>query len=154
MTDVIPERLGLARELGAQIAFDPRDEDERERLLEAAGLAYGEFDVAFDAVGITATFQQALLAVRPGRMVVALGGWQTVSVNLGPLVAREINVRGAFNFTTAEFEEARRMLSSAAEASLDRIVTTSHPMMNGADVFDQMVENRAENIKVVLTSIT
>ena len=152
MTDVIPARLAVARELGAQAALDPRDEGWREQLVSATGLTNGEFDVAFDAVGITATFQQAVQAVRPGGTVVAIGGWQTVSVNLGPLVAREITVRGTFNFTPSEFEEACQVLAAEPVTCLDRIVTTTYPLMDGAEVFARLAENQAEHIKVVLTS--
>jgi L-iditol 2-dehydrogenase len=152
MTDVIPARLAVARELGAQAALDPRDEGWREQLVDATDLRNGEFDVAFDAVGITATFQQAIQAVRPGGTVVAIGGWQTVSVNLGPLVAREITVRGTFNFTLAEFEEACRLLGGENQSRLDRIVTAVYPLRDGAEVFARLAETQAEDIKVVLTT--
>lgn len=152
MTDVIAARLDVARELGAQVALDPRDEDWREQLGDAVGLAHDDFDAAFDAVGITATFQQAIGAVRPTGAVIAMGGWQTVSVNLGPLVAREITVRGTFNFTPSEFEDACRILGGEDSAGLDRIITTVRPLCEGADVFERLASNQAEHIKVVLTS--
>jgi L-idonate 5-dehydrogenase len=152
ITDVIPARLLVARELGAQAALDPRDEGWREQLVDATGLTNGEFDVAFDAVGIGATLQQAIQAVRPGGTVVAMGGWQTVSVNLGPLVAREITVRGTFNFIPSEFEEACQNLAAESVTCLDHIVTTSYPLMDGAEVFERLAESQAGHIKVVLTS--
>jgi L-iditol 2-dehydrogenase len=150
-TDVIPARLAAARDLGAQAALDPRDEDWRAQAAEVAGLMLGEFDIAFDAVGITATFQQAIQAVRPGGTVVALGGWQTVPVNLGPLVAREITVRGTFNFTPPEFDAACRVLASEDATPLDHFVTGQHPLMDGADVFNQLASHPSDAIKVVLT---
>lgn len=152
ITDPITGRREAALALGADVAVDPRAEGWRDQLAGATGLANGEFDAAFDAVGITATLQQAIQALRPGGMVVALGGWQTVSVNLAPLVAREITVRGTFNFTPAEFDEACQMLAGEAEAHLDRMVTATYPMRDGAEVFARLVENQAEYIKVVLTS--
>lgn len=152
MTDVIPARLAAARELGAQAVCDPRDDGWRTHAAEAAGLTTGEFDIAFDAVGITATFEQAILAVRPGGMVVAIGGWQTVPVNLGPLVAREVTVRGTFNFTPQEFEAACQVLAGEAAGRLNRIVTTQVSLADGADIFKRLVDSPSEHIKAVLTS--
>ncbi len=152
MTDVVPERLALARALGAQAAVDPRDEGWRGQVAELAGVANGEFDVAFDAVGITATFQQAIQVLRPGGSVIALGGWQTVPVNLGPLVAREIVVRGTFNFTPQEFEEACQALTGEAVARLNQIVTATYPLHDGADVFGRLTADRAADVKAVLTN--
>jgi hypothetical protein len=43
------------------------------------------------------------------------------------------------------------MLAGEAVSCLDRIVTATHPMTDGADVFAQMVADPAQHIKVVLT---
>ena len=151
-TDPIGRRRDAAFALGADFTANPRDEDWRDQLAEASGFPGGEFDVAFDAVGIAATFQQAIQAVRPGGMVIALGGWQTVPVNLGPLVAHEVTVRGTFNFTPTEFGAACQALAGEPEAYLDQMVTATYPMPDGAEVFAQMVADPAQHIKVVLTN--
>lgn len=152
MTDVIPARLVAARDLGAQAAVDPRNDAWRTHAAEVTGSANGEFDIAFDAVGITATFEQAIQSVRPGGTVVAIGGWQTVSVNLGPMVAREVTVRGTFNFTPPEFDTACQVLAGEAAARLNRIVTTQAPLADGADIFKRLADSPSEHIKVVLTN--
>ncbi len=89
--------------------------------------------------------------VRPGGTVIAIGGWRSVNLNLSPLVAREITLRGTFNFTPAEFAEALGLL---AERSFDpaELISSTHAMADGAAVFAALTQSQADAIKVVLTS--
>ena len=150
VTDLIEKRLALARDWGAA-ALDPRADGWRERLGRVVGSAEGEVDLAFDAVGIAATFQQALDVVRKSGTVIAVGGWQTVPINLAWVVAREIQIRGTFNYTPDDFGEARRLL---AEGLVDpaRLVTDIYPMAEGAEVFARLARSQGDNLKVVLTT--
>lgn len=150
MTDVIARRLETARALGADAALNPSDERWRDALVDVVGSARGEVDVAFDAVGIPATFGQAQSVLRPGGLLVAVGGWRSVELNLAPLVAREITIRGTFNFTLEEFEQARCLL---ADGVFDPqcLITDTQPLANGAQVFAALAESQAESIKVVLS---
>jgi D-arabinose 1-dehydrogenase-like Zn-dependent alcohol dehydrogenase len=69
--DIKPEVLDRAVELGADHAFDARDDGLREKI---AGLTGGRMlDVAFDAVGLKATFEQALDCVTVGGRLVSVG---------------------------------------------------------------------------------
>lgn len=149
VTDLLDRRLRIARELGATVTLSPKDEGWNDDLTDAIGQP--EADVAFDAVGISATFKQSLQAVRPGGTVVALGGWQTVPINLGPFVARELTLKATFNFTPDEFDLARRWLK---EGLLDpsRIITDIHPLSEGASVFEALSRHQLDAIKVVLNN--
>ena len=148
-TDVIPKRRATAIALGAEAALDPAAEDWRQQLAEVVGTE--EVDVAFDAVGIPDTFQQALDSVRPGGTVVAIGGWRSVSLDLSRVVTRELQLQGTFNFTPAEFDEARQWLEGGR---LDPhcLVTDVHPLAEGAAVFAKLTQHRSGATKVVLTS--
>jgi len=142
VTDLLSKRLETALKLGADAALSPTSNDWIDDV---------EVDVAFDAVGISAAFDQAIQATRPGGTVVAIGGWQTVPFNLGPFVARELTLKAAFNFTPDEFELARRWLESEVfDPSL--IVTNIHPLSDGANIFEDLSRHRSDAIKVVLDS--
>ena len=144
VTDLLTSRLETALRLGADVALPPASEAWNENL---------EVDVAFDAVGIAATFNQAIQAVRPGGTVVALGGWQTVPMNLAPFVARELTLRATFNFTPAEFELARRRLEDRAfDPSV--IVTNTYPLSEGAGAFQDLSTRQTDAVKVVLNNTT
>ncbi|HET9565504.1 MAG TPA: zinc-binding dehydrogenase, partial [Mycobacterium sp.] len=69
--DIKPAVLDRALELGADHAFDSRDEHLRDKIGEITGRRH--LDAAFDAVGLKATFEQALDNVRVGGRLVAVG---------------------------------------------------------------------------------
>lgn len=146
-TDIDPVRRDLSRSLGAHASLDPAGPEWRHALGDLAG---GEVDVAFDAVGIAATFSQALEAVRPGGRLVAIGGWQTVPVDLARVVSREVSVVGTFNYTPAEFAEALAWLAEG-RLTADELMARTHPLEEGAKVFAELAAHGGGAGKTVLT---
>ena len=79
--DIKPAVLDRALELGADYAFDSRDERLKDKIAEITGGR--KLDVAFDAVGLKATFEQALDCVTVGGRLVAVG-MSAESPTVGP----------------------------------------------------------------------
>jgi D-arabinose 1-dehydrogenase-like Zn-dependent alcohol dehydrogenase len=69
--DIKPEVLDRAVELGADYAFDARVEGLRDKIADITGGRM--LDVAFDAVGLKSTFEQALDSVTVGGRLVSVG---------------------------------------------------------------------------------
>jgi D-arabinose 1-dehydrogenase-like Zn-dependent alcohol dehydrogenase len=69
--DINPVVLDRALELGADHAFDSRDERLPDKIAEVT--EGRKLDVAFDAVGLKATFEQALDCLTPGGRLVGVG---------------------------------------------------------------------------------
>jgi D-arabinose 1-dehydrogenase-like Zn-dependent alcohol dehydrogenase len=69
--DINPAVLDRALELGADHAFDSRDEQLRDKIAAITGGRM--LDVAFDAVGLKSTFEQALDSVTSGGRLVGVG---------------------------------------------------------------------------------
>ena len=69
--DINPAVLDRALELGADYAFDSRDEGLKDKIAEITGGR--KLDVAFDAVGLKSTFEQALDCVTAGGRLVGVG---------------------------------------------------------------------------------
>jgi D-arabinose 1-dehydrogenase-like Zn-dependent alcohol dehydrogenase len=69
--DINPVVLDRALELGADHAFDSRDDRLRDKIAEVT--EGRKLDVAFDAVGLKATFEQALDCLTPGGRLVGFG---------------------------------------------------------------------------------
>lgn len=69
--DIKPEVRDRALELGADYALDARDENLGERIAEITGGR--KLDVAFDAVGLKTTFEQALDCITVGGRLVGVG---------------------------------------------------------------------------------
>ncbi len=69
--DIVPDVLHRAVELGADYAFDARDDRLGDKIAEVTGGR--KLDIAFDAVGLKSTFEQALDALTVGGRLVAVG---------------------------------------------------------------------------------
>jgi threonine dehydrogenase-like Zn-dependent dehydrogenase len=68
--DSVPRRLEFARRMGADVVLDYKRQDV---LAEIKKLTGGGVDVAIEALGTQATFENALRSVRPGGTVSSLG---------------------------------------------------------------------------------
>jgi D-arabinose 1-dehydrogenase-like Zn-dependent alcohol dehydrogenase len=79
--DIKPEVLKRATELGADYAFDARDDQLAQKIAEATGGR--RLDVAFDAVGLKSTFEQALDNLTVGGRLVVVG-MSAESPSVGP----------------------------------------------------------------------
>jgi threonine dehydrogenase-like Zn-dependent dehydrogenase len=79
--DIKPEVLDRAVELGADYAFEARDEGLRDKIADITGGRM--LDVAFDAVGLKSTFEQALDSVTVGGRLVSVG-MSAESPSVGP----------------------------------------------------------------------
>ncbi|MCI4673906.1 zinc-binding dehydrogenase [Candidatus Mycolicibacterium alkanivorans] len=79
--DINPEVRDRALELGADYAFDSRDKDLKDKLADATGGR--KLDVAFDAVGLKVTFEQALDSLTVGGRLVEVG-MSAESPTVGP----------------------------------------------------------------------
>ncbi|MGY1809924.1 zinc-binding dehydrogenase [Blastococcus sp. SYSU D00669] len=79
--DLDEEVRARALEVGADHAFDSRDPDLQAQVAAVTGGRL--LDVAFDAVGLKATFEQALQLIRPGGRLVGVG-MSGQDVSLGP----------------------------------------------------------------------
>jgi threonine dehydrogenase-like Zn-dependent dehydrogenase len=69
--DIDEEVRGRALELGADVAFDSRDPEVAQKV--AAATNGHLLDVAFDAVGLKATFEQGIELLTPGGRLVGVG---------------------------------------------------------------------------------
>ncbi|MGY1619755.1 zinc-binding dehydrogenase [Geodermatophilus sp. SYSU D00691] len=79
--DLGEEVRARALEVGADHAFDSRDPDLQAQVAAVTGGRL--LDVAFDAVGLKVTFEQALQLIRPGGRLVGVG-MSGQDVSLGP----------------------------------------------------------------------
>ncbi|BAV43592.1 zinc-binding dehydrogenase [Mycobacterium ulcerans] len=79
--DINPVVLDRALELGADYAFDSRDDQLHDKLAEITGGRM--LDVAFDAVGLKATFEQAFGSLTAGGRLVGVG-MSAESPTVGP----------------------------------------------------------------------
>lgn len=107
-TDISARCRVLAIEMGAAAAYDPRDES----LATAWTAEGGCFDVCFEASGAAAAIASVVAYTRPGGIIVQVGmGTAEVNYPIGPLLVKEVQLRGSFRFID-EFATAVRWLES------------------------------------------
>ena len=146
-TDIQAYRRVLAEQFGAEAVLDPTTDEIPRSIHEIMNL--DGVDIAFDAVGIQKTFDQALNSLKQGGILVALGGWQTLKLNFSSLVTFELSLRGTFNYGN-EFEQALHLLGEDVYG-LEQIITHSFPLSEGAQVFDWLMQQEFGVGKVILT---
>ncbi len=131
VADLSEERLEVARRLGATTG----------PALE------GEFDVIFDAVGVSATHRASVDRIRPGGVAVWLGliGEQA-EFDSQHLVRMEKRVQGSFCYTDPDFRGAIDLAGT-----VDAGWVTSYPIEEGVDIFLELMRGRTDVVKAVLT---
>jgi len=113
MIDIVDERLNFAEKLGADEIINAGKTDVAETVRQLTN-GYGA-DVVIEAIGLPATWEQALKLVRKGGTVLEFGGCPPgtiIRLNTELLHYGEITVLGAFHATPLHFRKALNMIAS------------------------------------------
>ena len=140
-------RLELARELGADEVISANEEDLRERLLEANDGK--EMDHAFEVVGITATVQTAVHAVRRGGTVTLVGNLAPeVALPLQAVVTRELSLFGTCA-SSGEYPECLELIASGA-VRVAPLISATASLEEGPEWFERLFQGEPGLMKVLL----
>lgn len=136
--DVLEQPLKIALDAGVDHTVRIGDEDLPDR----------HFDVAIEASGASAAIGPTLAAVRNRGVMVQLGMFPPGPrpAELSALVAKEIDLRGAFRFDT-EFDESIALLAESSE--LDPVITHIFALSDAVAAMD-IAADPASSGKVVL----
>jgi len=137
-SDVRAEPLERARALGAAETF----------LVGTDTIENESFDVVFECSGVGVALTQAVRAARRAGTVVQVGMLPDaeLGVNLAPMLAKELTLRGAFRFST-EIDDAIAMLASTD--ALDTVVSHVVPAADAVSAFD-VARDSSASAKVLL----
>ena len=137
-SDVRPEPLERAQSLGAsELALVGRDTIDSE-----------SYDVVFECSGVGAALTQAVSAARRAGRIVQVGMLPNaeIGVNLAPLLAKELTIRGAFRFST-EIDDAVALL--AESDALDPVISHVLPASDAVTAFE-LARDSSASAKVLL----
>ncbi|MDQ0643409.1 zinc-binding dehydrogenase [Microbacterium murale] len=137
-SDVRPEPLDRARSLGAsELALVGRDTIESE-----------SYDVVFECSGVGVALTQAVRAARRAGAIVQVGMLPDaeIGVNLAPLLAKELTIRGAFRFST-EIDDAVALL--AESDALDPVISHVLAASDAVQAFE-LARDSSASAKVLL----
>jgi alcohol dehydrogenase len=147
--DVVPGRLEAAKQFGADIVVNSREEDPGERVRELTG-GLGA-DVAIEAVGVPETFELCAALVRPGGHVANVGvHGKPATLHLEDLWIKNVTITTGL----VDTRSTPTLLSLIAARQIDpsRFVTHRFGLdefLKAYDVFARAGETGA--LKVVLT---
>ena len=140
-------RLGLARQVGADVCIHSGKTDLRQEILkitEGRGA-----DVVLEAVGFGETFRQAVSLARTGGHVVAIGNLQKeVEFNLQELVSRELTFTGSYA-SSGEFRTCIDLIASS-QINVAPLVSEVLPLSEGPAAFKRLLEAKENLLKIVL----
>ena len=113
MVDKVDERLDYASKLGADVTINAGKCDVVSKVKELTN-GYGA-DLVIEAIGLPATWEQALKMVRRGGTVLEFGGCPPgteIKVSTELLHYGEVRVLGTFHATPADFKKALDLIAS------------------------------------------
>ena len=147
VADLSPERLAVAKKLGAAGVINSREQDPAKVLQEMTG---GEgADIVVDAVGASATKKTSLEALRPGGVTVWIGLHEnTVTLDSYNVTLPEKQVLGTY---AAKIEELAHALQLMASGQVDALSWVQRfPLEEGVTAFKRMLAAKGSDIKAVI----
>ena len=145
--DVVPEKLKLARELGASHTLNSATEDVLAKVRALTG-GLGA-DLAVEAVGMPETVELAVGCVRKGGAVTLVGNvTPRVELPLQAVVTRELTLHGSCA-SAGEYPACLDMLASGS-VKTGPILSAVAPLAEGASWFDRLYRKEPGLLKVVL----
>ena len=134
VVDGVPERLAVARQLGADITINFREQDPVQRIQEITGGA--GVDVAIEALGTQQTFESCLRSLKPGGTLSSLGVYSgKLSMPLDAFAAGLGDHKIITTLCPGGKERMRRLMAVVASGRVDLT-----PMVTHRFALDDIVE--------------
>ena len=145
--DLDEGRLELSKTLGAEAAFNAKEEGLAMKLREHFG---GDgADASFEVVGAGAPLDLAIRCVRKNGTVVLIGNLQpNTPFPLQEVVTRQLTIKGSCS-CAGEYPEAIRRIEDGS-IQVEPLLSALAPLNEGADWFKRLYDNKEGLMKVVL----
>ncbi|XP_036950403.1 sorbitol dehydrogenase [Acanthopagrus latus] len=148
ITDLFPERLTMAKELGADFQLTVKKEDGAQQLAKSVDDLLGaQPHITIECTGAESCIQTAIYATRSGGVVVLVGlGSEMATVPLINAAVREVDIRGVFRYCNT-WPMAIAMLASG-KVNVKPLVTHRFPLQQAIAAFE--TTRQGLGIKVML----
>ncbi|MBS3774907.1 MAG: galactitol-1-phosphate 5-dehydrogenase [Bacteroidales bacterium] len=145
--DLSEEKLNIAKQVGATHTIQPEKSNVQEEILKLTGDRGA--DIAFEAVGISSTLQQAISSARRGGSVTLLGNVTPVTeFPMQYVVTRQIRVQGSCAIC-GEYPAVLDMLSRK-QIDIRPLLSVEAPLSEGAQWFYKLYNKEEDMVKVIL----
>lgn len=148
ITDILDEKLALARELGAAAAVNVA-RDSADEYAKALFDSHGAGTVIL-AAGGSDVFDQAIRLTAPGGTIMYFAMITApVTITTHPIVAKELNILGSVNYQLADFKAAVELLG-CHDFPIERIITHEFPAESAQEAFALLDQHRQPAVKILL----
>lgn len=150
--DSVPERLEIARQMGADHVIDFSKVDpvaEVMKITDGRGV-----DVAIEALGRQETFEACLRSLRPGGTLSSLGVYsEDLTIHLNAFTAGLGDNKIVTSLCPGGKERMRRLMEvvSSARVSLDALVTHRYSLENIVSAYELFSHQRDGVLKIAIT---
>lgn len=163
IVDVSEKRLEMARQLGAEITINAREEDALEKIVQRFGVEQmsfipdrtGRADTAYDCAGLSLEFtgtpvlKQAVSMVKEnGKVVVVAVFEKPPDVNYNLIVRKGITLYGSWGWSIEEFKQSLDLIT---EGKVDRrpLITHRFSLERAAEAYETQLKTK-EAVKVMI----
>lgn len=144
--DLVQEKLDWARQLGAAEAIDAGAVERLDKAVRKS--SGGGVDVAFEAIGLPETQQQAFACLRTGGRFVVVGfASQPMPLDSGRTMYRELEIVGSLGCRAVDYPRVLELIRQG-RIKLQELVTSRYPLDRINDAFDGL--RRGEGIRAVV----
>ncbi len=132
--DLMPEKLELAKKLGAQAVINPKEVERVDKVVKK--LTGRGADVAFEAIGNPKTIQEAFSCIRKGGRTVVIGYTdKTVELPASKIMFFEQEIVGSLGCRPVDYPRIIEM-ARIGKIKVKELVTGKFPLEKINDAFD------------------
>ncbi|VDL70846.1 unnamed protein product [Nippostrongylus brasiliensis] len=147
ITDLYQQRLELAKKLGAEHIINVHDKNSSEVRDQVVNALGSEPDVTIECTGAQASMESAILATRPGGVIVMVGlGAPRVDLPIIDAAIKEVDIRGVFRYANC-YPTALNLVASG-RVDLSGLTRARYRLEDAVEAFKRAQE--ADVIKVFI----
>ncbi len=146
--DMVPEKLEIAKSLGAQATINPNEVERVDK--EIRKITGGGVDVAFEAIGNPRTIEAAYSTIRKGGLCVVVGyTHKTVDLPASKLMFFEQAIIGSLGCRPVDYPRIIELARTGA-IKVKELVTGSFGLDSINDAFELLRENDPKTLRSVI----
>lgn len=148
VSDLSDVRLEMAKKMGADILINSM-KDDMKQIIDKETDGKG-VDMAFEAVGASASVKSAMSALAFGGTAIWIGNNKPlIEINMQEIVTRELKVYGSFLYSLEDFRTVVDHLNKE-ELDVSEIISLNVSLEKAPELFDKLAHDPGSLIKVIV----
>ena len=148
IADLLPSRLQLAKEYGADLTINNNSDNLNEKCLEFTNS--NGFDVCVEACGLPVTFLSCINQAAHGGNIILIGNGKKETTFLHSIILKkELNIFGSRNAFTKDFEELIALFKSKKVNPL-KMISGVYDVDDAGSAFNALVNNDGTIAKLLI----